>query len=66
MKILFIARTYPPLIGGMERFASDFYHTLSKTVDMDLLANPRGKEAILPFYFKCSRVPAASRPASTT
>ena len=53
MKILFIARTYPPLIGGMERFASDFYNTLSKTVDMTLLANPRGKEYILPFYFKC-------------
>ena len=53
MKILFIARTYPPLIGGMERFASDFFQNLSKTTDIELLANPRGKEAILPFYFKC-------------
>ena len=53
MKILFIARTYPPLIGGMERFASDFYGTLSKLTEIDLIANPRGKEYILPFYFKC-------------
>ena len=53
MKILFIARTYPPLIGGMERFASDFYNYLGKCTGMDLLANPRGKAYILPFYFKC-------------
>jgi len=53
MKILFIARTYPPLIGGMERFASDFYNTLGKLTEIDLIATPRGKEYILPFYFKC-------------
>jgi len=39
MKILFVARTYPPFVGGMEKFASDFYHHLQEVTDVDILAN---------------------------
>jgi glycosyltransferase involved in cell wall biosynthesis len=52
MKLLFIARTYPPLIGGMERFASNFYNSLKKLGDIDLLANPGGTKTLIPFFFK--------------
>jgi len=50
LKILFIARTYPPLIGGMERFANDFYRFMSKLADVTLIANPKGKW-VVPFFF---------------
>ena len=49
MKVLFISRTYPPLVGGMEKFASDFYHNYRKVGDIDLLANAGGKK-MLPFF----------------
>jgi glycosyltransferase involved in cell wall biosynthesis len=52
MKILFIARTYPPLIGGMERFAEDFYNHLREISTVELLANPGGKKTTIPFFFK--------------
>lgn len=51
MKLLFITRTYPPLIGGMEKFASDFYENYSKKKgDIDVLANSGGKK-MMPFFF---------------
>lgn len=52
MRILFIARTYPPLVGGMERFARDFYQFVGELTDMKLMANPQGKRRILIFFFK--------------
>lgn len=52
LKILFIARTYPPLVGGMERFASDFYRYLSKLADVHLIANRIGKKHVPWFFLK--------------
>lgn len=49
MKLLFITRTYPPAVGGMEKFASDFYANYRKQGDIDLFANPGGKKMI-PFF----------------
>src|SRR5258705_9458804 len=48
MKLLFITRTYPPLVGGMEKFASDFYENYRRKGDIDLIANSGGKK-MLPF-----------------
>ncbi|HCC79304.1 MAG: hypothetical protein A2X25_06260 [Chloroflexi bacterium GWB2_49_20] len=50
MKLLFITRTYPPLVGGMETFACDFYENYRKKGNVDLLANTGGKKTI-PFFF---------------
>ncbi len=52
MKILFIARTYPPLVGGMEKFAKDFYTTLQDFANVELVANRHGKRRIIPFFIK--------------
>jgi glycosyltransferase involved in cell wall biosynthesis len=52
MKILFIARTYPPLVGGMEKFAEDFYKSLSQKAEVTLIANRIGKKYIIVFFFK--------------
>ena len=52
MKILFIARTYPPLVGGMEKFAFDFYNTLKSKADVKLIANPIGKKRIIRFFLQ--------------
>jgi phosphatidyl-myo-inositol dimannoside synthase len=52
MKVLFIARTYPPIIGGMQRFASDFYNNYKKLGKIDLLANPGGNKNLIYFFFK--------------
>ncbi len=52
MKLLFIARTYPPLVGGMERSAGDFYNNYKKFGEIDLLANPGGKRTLIWFFFK--------------
>jgi phosphatidylinositol alpha-1,6-mannosyltransferase len=49
LTLLFITRTYPPIVGGMEKFASDFYVNYSKQGQIDLLANPGGKKMI-PFF----------------
>jgi glycosyltransferase involved in cell wall biosynthesis len=52
MNLLFITRTYPPLVGGMQKFASDFYNTYQKSGDIDLLANPGGKRTLVFFVFR--------------
>ena len=49
MKLLFITRTYPPLVGGMEKFASEFYANYRDRGEIDLVANSGGKKAI-PFF----------------
>jgi phosphatidyl-myo-inositol dimannoside synthase len=52
MKVLFIARTYPPKIGGMQRFCSDFYHNYRKLGNIDLLANTDGYVGMPIFVLK--------------
>jgi len=52
INILFIARTYPPLVGGMEKFASDFYTFMNQYVNTELIANRVGKKNIIPFFFR--------------
>lgn len=54
MKILFIARTYAPFVGGMEKFASDFYTNLQDFAQVDLLANTHGKKKIIQFFFRAT------------
>lgn len=54
MKILFISRSYPPVIGGIERQNYDLYRCLSKREDVLLIANTRGKSLLalfLPYAF---------------
>lgn len=52
MKLLFIARTYPPLIGGMEKFAKDFYTNIGMYCETTLIANRVGKKVLIPFFIK--------------
>lgn len=52
MKILFITRAFPPLVGGMERFASEFFEHFQKISNVDLIQNPGGKKTIIPFMVK--------------
>jgi phosphatidyl-myo-inositol dimannoside synthase len=54
MKILFIARTYAPFVGGMEKFASDFYTNLQEFAQVELLANTHGKKKIIQFFFRAA------------
>lgn len=49
LKILFIARNYPPVIGGMEKNAESFYLNVKKLAQVDLQANPLGKKNLIPF-----------------
>jgi phosphatidyl-myo-inositol dimannoside synthase len=52
MRLLFVTRTYPPLVGGMEKFASDFYTKYKEVGEIDLLANRGGKKALPGFFVK--------------
>lgn len=52
MKLLFITRAYPPLVGGMEKFASDFYENYRGMGKIDLLANSHGRKMIPLFLIK--------------
>jgi phosphatidylinositol alpha-1,6-mannosyltransferase len=47
--ILFITRTYPPIIGGMEILSYDLTKTISHFTPTYLIRNPYGKKA-LPFF----------------
>jgi phosphatidylinositol alpha-1,6-mannosyltransferase len=49
MKILFISRAYPPVIGGIEKQNYDLFRWLSGNNDISLIANTKGK-AMLPFF----------------
>lgn len=49
-RILFIARNYPPIFGGLEKNAEEFYTHLQPLAAVDLLSNPRGKK-YLPVFF---------------
>ena len=49
LDILFIARNYPPIIGGLEKNAEEFYVNVSKLAHVDLLANRKGKKHLTGF-----------------
>lgn len=49
MKILFISRAYPPIVGGMENQNYGLACHLSKIADMKIIANRRGKK-FLPIF----------------
>jgi len=49
MKILFISRAYPPVIGGIEKQNYDLFCWLSGNNEVVLIANTKGK-AMLPFF----------------
>jgi len=47
--ILFVTRNYPPTFGGMEKYSYDLYHCLKPSINIELLANSKGKLNI-PFF----------------
>lgn len=49
MRILFISRAYPPVVGGIETQNYELYTWLSKLAHVKLIANRRGKN-FLPFF----------------
>lgn len=51
MYVLFVTRTFPPSIGGMEKYSYDLYNNLKKNTNVDLLANKKGKKFLIPFLF---------------
>ncbi len=54
MKILFVTRKFPPVIGGMENVASKLYDELSARTDVRLIASRSkagGKSIGLPFVY---------------
>ncbi len=46
LRVLFIARAFPPTVGGMENFAYQLSAHLSDHADVRLLINHRGKKAL--------------------
>lgn len=54
MRLLFITRTYPPLVGGMEKFASDFYENYRRHGNVDVLANSGGKKTLMLFFVRAA------------
>lgn len=58
LRVLLVSRTYPPTVGGMERFSYHLAEELSKTADITLLANRRGKAGLA--YFLPYAVAAGS------
>jgi len=49
LKILFISRAFPPVIGGIEKQNAEIHKHLSKIADVTLIANRHGKR-FLPFF----------------
>lgn len=60
LKILFIARTFPPVIGGIEKQNAEIHTHLSKIADITLVANRRGK-SFLPFFLPYAVIYALCR-----
>jgi phosphatidylinositol alpha-1,6-mannosyltransferase len=50
MKILFISRTYPPIIGGIEKQNYEISRWLSHTCQTTIIANTIEGKLILPFF----------------
>ena len=51
MKILFISRAYPPIVGGIEMQNFGIAQALSKISQTKIIANKKGKKNLLPFLF---------------
>jgi len=51
MKILFISRAYPPIVGGIEMQNYGIGQALSKITETKIIANKKGKKNLLPFLF---------------
>jgi glycosyltransferase involved in cell wall biosynthesis len=49
LRILFISRTFPPVVGGIEKQNAEIHRHLSKIADVTLVANRRGKR-FLPLF----------------
>lgn len=49
LRILFISRAFPPVIGGIEKQNAEIHRHLSKMADVKLVANRRGKR-FLPLF----------------
>ena len=49
MKILFISRAYPPIVGGIENQNYELGKWLGKIADVTIIANKKGKK-FLPFF----------------
>ena len=55
LRILFISRAFPPIVGGIERQNYEIYRHLSEKVDTKLVANRHGKY-FLPIFIPYSIV----------
>jgi phosphatidylinositol alpha-1,6-mannosyltransferase len=49
MRILFLSRANPPVIGGIEKQNFEIYKALSTQVEIQSVVNTRGKKFLLPF-----------------
>lgn len=56
MRLLFIARAFPPTLGGMETLAYRLSESIRQQADVTMLVNRRGKKALPAFllYALCS------------
>ncbi|KZX51328.1 hypothetical protein A3709_10950 [Halioglobus sp. HI00S01] len=55
MKVLFISRAYPPVIGGIEKQNYELAAALGQKADVELIVNTRGK-AWLPIFLPWSLI----------
>lgn len=53
MKLLFISRSYPPLVGGLEKHNQAIYCAVKKKIGANTLVNKRGKWALPWFLSLC-------------
>lgn len=53
LKILFISRAYPPIVGGIENQNHDLGEWLGKIANVKILANKRGRK-FLPIFAPCA------------
>ncbi len=51
-KVLFVTRNYPPVKGGIEKYAYDFYSHLKEYEEVSLLANTKGKKNLIFFFIR--------------
>lgn len=57
MKILFISRAYPPVVGGIENQNFELGEWLGKIAEVEIIANKRGKK-FLPFFLPYAAIKA--------
>ena len=57
LKILFISRAYPPIIGGIENQNYELGQWLGKIAEVKIIANKRGK-ILLPFFLPYATIKA--------